>query len=166
MRLAALLTASALAVSCGRAAEPSAAVTRPEPREAGEIRSARTAQNAAIRAGDIDRVATFWTEDIVVLAGLGARVQGIDALKRAFASDGRIVYERLPSDVQLSAGWSLAWETGTWTGKDRTANDATLITGRYSAQWVKTGDRWKIHSELFVADLCFGAACAWPLAVR
>lgn len=165
MRNAALLTVIALSVSCGRAPQPSAAAL-PEPREAGEIRSARSAQNAAIRAGDIERVASFWTQDIVVLAGLGGRVQGIDALKRAFAGDGRIVYERLPADVQVSANWSLAWETGTWTGKDRTANDATLISGRYAAQWVKTGEQWKIHSELFVADRCSGTACAWSLAVR
>jgi ketosteroid isomerase-like protein len=166
MRKVALLVLVALSLSCGRGLSRQRGIVAPETGEAAAIRAARMSQNAAIRASDIDRVAFFWTEEIVVLAGLGARVHGVDALKRAFAADGRILYERLPSDIQLSAGWSLAWETGTWTGKDRSANDATLVTGRYSAQWVKTESGWKIHSELFVADRCFATACSWPLAIR
>ena len=130
------------------------------------IRAARIDQNRAIRARDIDRAASYWTPDIVVLAGLGARVRGIDSLKAAFAADGRIVYERIPSDIQVSAGWPLAWETGHWTGRDNMAANTTLITGRYSAQWVRTDKGWKIRSELFVADQCFRDACRWPLATK
>lgn len=154
------------------AAAGSVADSQPEqqpslsPRDTLAIRNARLDQNRAIRARDIDRAATYWTPDIIVLAGLGARVQGIGALKAAFVADGRIVYERIPTHIQLSDGWAIAWETGTWTGKDRTESDATLITGRYSAQWVRTDQGWKIRSELFVADRCFREACRWPLATK
>src|SRR5690606_11968345 len=49
----------------------------PAPRTAADtISAARLAQNAMLRIGDLDSAATFWTEDIVVLAGLGARQDG------------------------------------------------------------------------------------------
>lgn len=151
MRIALLAAALAGALS-GFGLTRSEAPSHQSSTDASVIRAARLAQNAPIRAGEIDRAASYWTLDVLVLAGLGARVRGIDTLKAAFAADGRIVYERLP--------------TGTWTGKDRTAADSTLITGRYSAQWVLSEAGWKIRSELFVADRCYREACRWPLALR
>jgi len=149
--------------SCGRSTVRPIA---PLGSEAAAIATARGLQNAALRVGDIDSAATFWTADVVVTEGLGGRVRGIEDLKKAFASDGHIRYERLPSEVHVSSGWPLAWESGSWVGRDRAAHDSTVISGRYSAQWVRTGPGWKIHSELFVADRCVAQACAWPLAVR
>jgi ketosteroid isomerase-like protein len=160
--LAVAILAAASGVGLSRVSQPPSQ----SPSDTSAIRAARQDQNRAIRDRDLDRAATYWTPDIIVLAGLGARVRGIDSLKAAFGADGRIVYERIPSDVRVSAGWPLAWETGTWTGKDRTSSDAILITGRYSAQWVRTDQGWKIRSELFVADRCFREACRWPLATK
>lgn len=131
--------------------------------EGAAIVAARLAQNSALRRGDLDSAATFWTRDIAVSAGLGARVRGIDELTQAFASDGRVVYERLPVEVHVSDSWPLAWESGSWAGRDRTNPDSTWILGRYAAQWVRGPSGWKIHSELFVANRCAPPACAWPV---
>jgi ketosteroid isomerase-like protein len=138
----------------------------PEAAEVTAIRTARLEQNAAIRAGDIDGAAMYWSADLVVLAGLGAHITGIEQAKARLASDPRVFYERVTGDIQLSASWTQAWETGTWTGHDRTAADSTLISGRYAARWVRGADGWRIHSELFVADQCQRDACAWPLVAK
>jgi hypothetical protein len=39
--------------------------------EAAAIRAARADQNAAIAAHDYDRMASYWTEDVVITAGRG-----------------------------------------------------------------------------------------------
>ena len=38
-----------------------------------------------------------------------------------------------------------------WEGHLDTITGPVVIGGRYSAQWVKRGDRWLIRSEVFVA---------------
>ena len=78
--------------------------------------------------------------------------------------DSGMVYERTPDQIQVSAQWPLAFETGHWTGR-RGANGATIIGGRYSAHWVQRSGRWLIRSEVFVALTCTGEACEWPIAI-
>jgi ketosteroid isomerase-like protein len=154
----------------GTEAPPPAAVARTEAaaptEQASAIRAARLAQNEALRAGNIDRAAAWWTPDIFVVAGLGARVDGIAALRMAFENDRSVVYERLPDEIHVSEGWPLAWEQGRWRGYDPAAPDSALITGRYSARWVRSEFGWRIQSEHFVADRCSGTACQWPLTTR
>ena len=151
--LLALITASA---------SPQLLAQLPTSIEAKAIRAARTAQNAAMAAGDVDRAATWWTDDVTIRRGLGTGVSGVEGykaiLERAPVPDTALVYERQTTDVTVSTAWPLAFETGTWTarvgGKGR-----ALITGRYSAQWVKRDGRWLIRSEVFVALTCSGQGC-------
>ena len=49
------------------------------PADQQAVRAARTAQNKAIAAGDLDRVASFWTEDVTVRRALGQPLSGRDA---------------------------------------------------------------------------------------
>ena len=129
--------------------------------EAADVRAARAEQNEAIAARDLDRVASFWIDDVQVTAGLGFTLRGRDSYRRAFASDSMIVYRRDPDIVQVNSRWPIAWETGSWTGRRKGQAGPALLAGRYSAQWVKQNGRWLIRSELFVALDCSGAACAW-----
>ena len=126
------------------------------------IRSARLAQNAAMAAGDVELAAHWWTEDVTIRRGLGAGVSGIEAYKaivaRAPLSDTALVYWRTTTDVSVSPAWPLAFETGTWTARVA-GTGPSLITGRYSAQWVKRGERWLIRAEVFVALKCAGKGC-------
>ena len=127
-----------------------------------DIRAARLAQNAAMAAGDVDRAASWWTADVTIRRGLGVGLSGVDAykgiLERAPMSDTALVYWRTPADVSVSPSWPLAFETGTWTARvaDR---GPSLITGRYSAQWVRRNEKWLIRSEVFVALKCAGKGC-------
>jgi len=136
-------------------------------REAAAVRAARAAQNTAIAAHDLDRAATFWTEDVVIRSGLGRVVQGRASYRAAMAADSVTVFRREPDRVDVSDNdrWPLAFESGTWTG--RGARDGRpLIRGRYAAQWIKRDGRWLIRAEVFVALGCSGTGCGRPLTVQ
>lgn len=131
------------------------------------VRAARAAQNEAIAACDLDAVTAFWTDDITVRRALGAPVTGRAAARAAFepptgaaAAGPRLVYRRIPQDVEVSAQWPLAFETGVWEGREGTPAGPVIIGGRFSAQWVKRDGRWLIRSEVFVALTCAGAGCS------
>lgn len=127
------------------------------------IRQARAAQNRAIAAGDLDRAAAAWTEDVSLRRGLGQLLTGREAYRALVqagqGSDSSIVYQREPTDVETSLVWPLAFETGEWAGHLGTISGPVVIGGRYSAQWVKRGGAWLIRSEVFVALTCAGSGC-------
>jgi ketosteroid isomerase-like protein len=131
--------------------------------DAAAIRAARTAQNEAIAGGNLDRVAAFWTEDVTVRRALGQALAGRAAARQALEPGGaptaRLVYQRRTADVAVSATWPLAFESGTWEGHLGGAAGPIVISGRFSAQWVKRDGRWLIRSEVFVALACAGIGC-------
>ena len=133
-----------------------------QPADAAAIRAARLAQNQAMAAGDVERAASYWTEDVTIRRALGTGVAGRDAyqsiLERAPVPDTVLVYERTPTEIELSRQWPLAFETGTWSGR-LGGKGPEVIGGRYSAQWVKRDGRWLIRSEVFVALRCAATEC-------
>ena len=154
--LVAVSATSAAFVQAGR--QPS--------REAASVRAARAAQNAAIAAHDLDRAASFWTDDVVIRSALGRVIQGRATYRSTLGADSATVYRREPERVDVSDNerWPLAFESGTWTG--RSPRGQPLIRGRYAAQWIKRDGRWLIRSEVFVALDCSGTGCSRPLAVE
>jgi uncharacterized protein (TIGR02246 family) len=133
------------------------------PGDAAAIRAARSAQNKAIASGDLDHVASFWTEDVTVRRALGQPLSGREAARKALeppaASASYLIYQRITKDVEVGPKWPLAFETGTWEGHQSTLAGPVMIRGRFSAQWVKRDGRWLIRSEVFVALTCSGAGC-------
>ena len=136
-----------------------AAVVTGAPTDRAAIRAARVAQNQAIASGDLDRAATFWTEDITVRRALGQPMSGRAEVRKAFEPPMPLVYQRLTKDVEVSSKFPLAFETGVWEGHQATITGPVVIGGRYSAQWVKRDDLWLIRSEVFVALTCSGVGC-------
>jgi len=138
-------------------------VTAGSPADQQAIRVARTVQNRAIASGDLDRAATFWTEDVTVRRAFGQPLSGREAARTALepppAPAPRLIYQRLTKEIEVSPRWPLAFETGTWEGHLATLAGPVVIGGRYSAQWVKRGDQWLIRSEVFVALTCSGVGC-------
>ena len=128
-----------------------------------ELRDARVAQNAAIAAGDLDGAAAFWTDDVTVRRALGQPLTGRADARRALEPPlppaPRIIYQRLTREVEVSAQWPLAFESGTWEGHLQSATGPTILGGRFSAQWVRRGTQWLIRSEVFVALTCSGVGC-------
>jgi ketosteroid isomerase-like protein len=158
-----------LAVAAGAGAALLAAVqsTRQPSREAAAVRAARTAQNAAIAAGDLDRAASYWTDDVVIRSALGRVIQGRATYRSTLGADSVTLYRREPERVDVSDNerWPLAFESGSWTGRDPKTG-RPLIRGRYAAQWIKRDGRWLIRSEVFVALGCANSGCSRPLAVE
>jgi ketosteroid isomerase-like protein len=166
MRLSHRTILTSAAVAAGAALMAFHGPPTPAADEATVIRAARLAQNQALARGDFDVAQRYWAPDISVRAGLGEQVQGKEAYLAAFKSDAVVRYHRVPASITVSPRWPLAFETGTWTG--RLASNlaaAPLLTGQYSAQWVKVRNQWQIRSEVFVAIDCNGGACAWPASM-
>ena len=140
-----------------------AALMAAVPADHRAVRAARTAQNEAIAAGDLERAASVWTEDVTVRRALGQPLSGREAARKALeppsAPATRLVYQRLTKDVEVSPKWPLAFETGTWEGHRGTISGPIVIGGRYSAQWVNRAGQWLIRSEVFVALTCSGVGC-------
>jgi len=136
-------------------------------REAAAVRAARASQNAAIAEHDLDKAASFWTDDVVIRSALGRVIEGRATYRSTLGADTATVYRRDPDRVDVSDNerWPLAFESGTWTGKSPRGGQP-LIRGRYAAQWIKRDGRWLIRAEVFVALGCGGTGCSRPLAVQ
>jgi ketosteroid isomerase-like protein len=126
------------------------------------IRSARLAQNAAIIAGDVDGIAQYWTEDVDIRRGLGGFVQGKQAYRQLFADDSHNLFVRTPVSIDVSDAWPLAFESGEWAWHEGSPDAPVIVSGRYSAQWVKREGRWLIRGEVFTALRCEGVGCNKP----
>jgi ketosteroid isomerase-like protein len=163
VRLCATLVALALA-ACVTTPERGTA-PGPHDADAAAIRSARFAQNEAIAVGDLDGIAAFWTDDVVVRPGLGPLIVGRDAYRRTFASDPPgTVFVRRPTAIEVGEQWPLAFETGEWSWHLAGALSPAIVAGRYSAQWVKRNGRWLIRAEIFVPLSCDAGGCDRPAA--
>ncbi len=126
------------------------------------IRSSRLAQNAAIVAGDVDGIARYWTEDVDIRRGLGGFVQGKQAYRQLFADDPHNLFVRTPLTIDVSDAWPLAFESGEWAWHEGSPTAPVIVSGRYSAQWVKRDGRWLIRGEVFTALRCEGVGCTKP----
>ena len=138
--------------SVGISASPTTEATP----DATAIRHARLLQNDAIARHDLDVIASYWTDDVTICRGLGVLVAGRSDYRKLFEADDPkaqdvIIYERIPTEIQTSTRWPLAFETGIWKGHRGSGHGAVVIQGRYSAQWVKRADKWLIRAEVFVA---------------
>lgn len=127
------------------------------------IRAARDAQNQAIAKNELDRAATFWTEDITIRRALGQALEGKVAARQALQPTGdaqkQLVYQRHSTTIEVSEQWPLAFEEGEWIGHLGSATGTVVIRGRYAAHWVKRAGQWLIRSELFVALTCLDEGC-------
>jgi ketosteroid isomerase-like protein len=85
------------------------------------VAAARVAQNRAIAAGDLDLVASFWTDDVTVRRALGQPLSGRAAAVGSASNRPALrrrasFYQRLTREIDVSPNWPLAFETGTWEG--------------------------------------------------
>jgi ketosteroid isomerase-like protein len=133
--------------------------------DAEMVRQARLYQNDAMAIGNIEAAASFWTEDITLRRGLGASIIGKDAYRALLdpsPNESSLIYVREPDLIDISPHWPLAYESGTWTARRGGMDGPIMITGRYSAQWVKRDGYWLIRSEIFVALTCTDLTSNWP----
>jgi ketosteroid isomerase-like protein len=116
-----------------------------------EIRALRAASNRGIAERDVAAVAATLAEDFVVVIGDGTlltRAGYLEAFAHTFAQPVPLRYERMAEAVELSASLPLAAERGRWVGI--LPDGTVLFTGTYMAMWRRTGEGWRLRSEMFV----------------
>lgn len=127
------------------------------------IRTLRAESNAAIARQDVAGILESMEENIHVSAGAGAFLDGREAIGEAFRSrfveTPDAVYVRTTEAIDVGHDGVKAAESGRWLGTWTAPDGPVRIGGRYMAYWRRTGDRWLIHSELFVQLSCEGAGC-------
>ena len=114
------------------------------------IKSLRAASNEALAKHDIDEMAKYWVDDLVLIRGNSSHLTGKDTIvavwKKLFNDNPKVVYTRTPTLITISNNDTLAWETGQWKAFNSYSNG-----GNYSAMWKKSNNSWKILAELFVS---------------
>jgi uncharacterized protein (TIGR02246 family) len=157
--------AIALASACATVTQAIEAIATSSPDR--EIRDVRNKSNKAIAAHDLEAVTETLTPDVVITSGNGTVLVGRDSVRarfrRIFADTTFIDYLRTSDSITVStARPELAAEHGHWMGRFHTANGIEDVGGVYLAMWRRTGEGWRIRSELFVSLTCHGARGCSP----
>lgn len=123
--------------------------------DSADIRTARAAYNAAIRAHDTTGIRATFAESYVGIAGSGGEViTGGDAMTayfaNAFGNPAFLGFVRTPEVVTVAVPADRAMERGHWVGRTRTAGGEARLGGEYLAVWVPTAAGWRLRSETFV----------------
>lgn len=126
------------------------------------IRALREQSNQAIQHRDLKGFGETMMPEIDVTRGSGSHVSGRDSVLASVAVQFKdpdfLGYVRTPDSIQVSSSNPLAAEHGHWMGRFRRSDGIQRITGTYLTMWRKTGQGWKIRSELFVSLACTGSA--------
>ena len=85
-------------------------------------------------------------------------------LAEDFGKPEETFYERVPTSIDVSTVWPLAFESGEWKGHLGAITGPVVIAGRYPAPWVKRGGEWLIRAEVFVALTASGPGRQWNAA--
>ncbi len=125
------------------------------------IRDARKLSNLAIAHHDTINIASYWTSDFHVISSRNFEVTGLEANRQIFIRDFKtkkeVVYVRTPLQVEIFSDWSMASETGTWTGQWQESDGIVKLSGTYYAKWHKIDGTWKIRAEIFTPLSCLGS---------
>jgi ketosteroid isomerase-like protein len=121
----------------------------PSPEDA--IRAKRKLTNRLIAAHDAERLRPHLSEDMLLIAGDGALIEGAEAVVAAFAAQFRdpafLAYARTTQTVELAAGGDRAAESGRWVG---TWRGGVQMSGVYLAAWRARHGQWLLERELYV----------------
>jgi ketosteroid isomerase-like protein len=132
--------------------------------DAGTILSLRADSNAGLLAHDVDRVLRHTTDDFILIGGLSGGHVGKavihDYFVKGFADPSLVTYIRTPDKVTISDTGDRAFERGKWQGIWRNAKSGSLMSGEYSAHWLKKDGSWLTLAEVYVTLHCSGPACA------
>lgn len=126
-----------------------------------EIRRARNDLNEALATRNVERYASYWAKDPVVMWGGGGLRVGLDDNVIRMSSvfeDPHFSGKRTPENIEVDNGSPLyAAESGVWVwSRGLKAGGVATYRGRYLIMWLKADGQWKIRSELYVETSCSG----------
>jgi ketosteroid isomerase-like protein len=115
------------------------------------IRARRKLTNRLIAAHDAARLRAHMTEDMLLIVGDGALIQGADAVADAFAAQfadpAFVAYVRTTDTVEIATGARRAAETGRWVGR---WTGGLEMSGVYLAAWLQNRGQWLLEREMYV----------------
>ena len=128
------------------------------------ILALRSDSNAGLLAHDVDRVLSHTTDDFILVGGISGGHVGRSVVRdyflKGFAEPGFVTYIRTPDKITVSESGDRASERGKWQGVWRSPKGGSLMSGDYSAHWVKRDGAWLTVAEVYVALHCNGPVCA------
>jgi ketosteroid isomerase-like protein len=120
----------------------------PAPKDA--IRAKRKLTNRLIAAHDAARLRPHLTDDMLLIVGDGALIQGAEAVISAFAGQfadrSFIAYVRTTETVEIAEDGARAAETGRWVGSWK---GGVEVSGVYMAAWRESRGQWLLERELY-----------------
>jgi ketosteroid isomerase-like protein len=115
------------------------------------IRAKRKLTNRLIAAQDAARLRPHLADDMLLIVGDGALIQGADAVVAAFASQfadpAFAAYVRTTETVAIADDGRRAAETGRWVGSWK---GDVEVSGVYMAAWRENRGQWLLERELYV----------------
>jgi ketosteroid isomerase-like protein len=114
------------------------------------LAAARAAWNQAIEQGDMPRIFSYWTDDVVIYPVGEAPVRGIAAVRDYVAHNRRdlgLAPRTKPLEIVASASGDLGYIVGTYEWVDREGKSSR--PGRYVTLW-RPDDKgqWKCYLEI------------------
>ena len=139
-----LLASVVLVVSIGCQGE----ISQEEHRQA--LIDTREAWVDAIREGDVERIFSYWTDDVVIYPVAESAVRGIDAVReyvRRNRQDLGLAPRMTPVEIAVSESGDLGFVVGTheWINREGRAT----MPGRYLSMWRKDDQgEWRCFLEI------------------
>ncbi len=121
------------------------------------IRARRKLTNRLIAAHDAARLRPHLTDDMLLIVGDGALIQGADAVASAFAGQfadpAFDAYVRTTETVEIAADGRRAAERGRWIGRWKAGGIGVAgveMSGVYMAAWRERRGQWLLERELYI----------------
>ncbi|HET7294670.1 MAG TPA: SgcJ/EcaC family oxidoreductase [Vicinamibacteria bacterium] len=157
-RSGALVVALSLA-GCAQPAPSPQPVEPPDTRAADEaaIRAASKDWSAAAQAKDVEKFASYYTEDAVVILEAAPDVKGLAAIRQTLGGmmqDPNFALSFETTSVEVARSGDLAYELATYSltlSNPKTKMPATQ-KGFGVVVWRKTGGQWKAVVDAPVSD--------------
>jgi uncharacterized protein (TIGR02246 family) len=103
----------------------------------------------AARKGDLDRIASLYTPDAIVLPPDGPLVKGRDAIKQMW---GTVAQQIGLKDVRLNTlDFELAGDTGYEVGEATLTVSSGTAVAKFVVVWKKIGGQWRLHRDIWNA---------------
>ena len=119
------------------------------------VRTRRAAFNRAIADGDAAAIGPLLAKDCVMVTGsdsavIAGRMAQVKIWRREFGHADRLIYQRTPEHVIVSAVEPVAMEQGHWHGT-AAGSPQPGASGTYAAKWREMAGEWVIEAEVFVS---------------
>jgi ketosteroid isomerase-like protein len=115
------------------------------------IRAKRKLTNRLIASRNAARLRPHLTDDVVLIVGDGALIQGAELVVAAFAGQfadpAFITYVRTTDTVEVASDGLRCAETGRWVG---TWKGGVEMDGVYMAAWRERRGQWLLERELYI----------------